>query len=92
MSLRGYKTSTLTFSTTNGEIITEIKFEGAAISAKHLTFDNGSYTSPTWIGSEGVVVLTFADTGKISAITVTTDFLQLVFKNQDFHLLKVLIM
>ena len=70
--LRGYKTSTLTFSTTNGEIITEIKFEGAAISAKHLTFDNGSYTSPTWIGSEGVVVLTFADTGKISAITVTT--------------------
>ena len=62
----------MTFSTTNGEIITEIKFEGAAISAKHLTFDNGSYTSPTWIGSEGVVVLTFADTGKISAITVTT--------------------
>ena len=72
VELRGYKTSTLTFSTTNGEIITEIKFEGTAISAKHLTFDNGSYTSPTWIGSEGVVVLTFADTGKISAITVTT--------------------
>ena len=72
VELRGYKTSTLTFSTTNREIITEIKFEGTAISAKHLTFDNGSYTSPTWIGSEGVVVLTFADTGKISAITVTT--------------------
>ena len=71
VELRGYKTSTLTFSTTNGEIITEIKFEGTAISAKHLTFDNGSYTSPTWIGSEGVVVLTFADTGKITTASAT---------------------
>lgn len=70
--IRGYATSTLTFSTTNGEVITGIRFEGKDITAKFLTFDSGVYTSPTWEGAAGEVVLTFAATGKISSITVTT--------------------
>lgn len=70
--IRGYATSTLTFSTTNGEVITGIRFEGKDITAKFLTFDSGVYTSPTWEGVASEVVLTFAATGKISSITVTT--------------------
>lgn len=70
--IRGYATSTLTFSTTNGEVITEIKFAGGAISATMLTFDTGTYDSPLWTGSANEVVLTFGGTAKINSITVTT--------------------
>lgn len=70
--LRCYKPSTLTFSTTNGEIITAITFEGKAIASTILTFDSGEYAQPTWTGSESQVVLTFAGTAKISSIVVTT--------------------
>lgn len=70
--IRGYKTSTLTFTTTNGEAITEIKFAGGAISATMLTFDSGTYDSPLWTGSASEVVLTFGGTAKINSITVTT--------------------
>lgn len=72
VELRGYKNSILTFTTTNGEVITSIDFEGAAISATALTFDSGTYKSPSWTGSASEVVLTFGATANISSITVTT--------------------
>lgn len=72
IELRGYKSSTLTFTTTNGEVITGIVFEGAKIAASILTFDVGTYKSPSWEGSANEVILTFAGTANISSITVTT--------------------
>lgn len=72
IELRCYKTSTLTFTTTNGEVITDIMFEGAKIAATALTFDVGTYKSPSWVGSADKVILTFAGTANISSITVTT--------------------
>lgn len=72
IELRAYKSSTLTFSTTNGEVITNIEFAGAAISATILTFDSGTYESPSWTGSASEVILTLGGTANISSITVTT--------------------
>lgn len=72
VELRGYKTSMLTFTTTNGEAITEIKFVGAKIGTTLLTFDSGTYDGSAWTGSASEVVLTFGGTANISSIVVTT--------------------
>ena len=72
IDLRCYSGSYLTFSTTDDEVIVKIEFTGAAIATANLSFDYGTYTSPTWTGSAKELRMTFKATSQFKTMVITT--------------------
>jgi hypothetical protein len=66
--LRIYKSGTLTFTTSTGNI-KSIVLAGSAVGV--FKADSGTFSSGTWTGSATSVELTATGTGKINTITVT---------------------
>ena len=72
INLRGYKGSSFSITTTDGEVITGLTFQGSAITTSSMTPDYGTYVSPTWTGEAATLTLTFNSTVQMTGLVVTT--------------------
>lgn len=69
VDFRAYNKATLTITAPSGSTITSLTFDGSKIGV--FSFDNGTYTSPTWTGNANPVVITLTGTCNIKSLEVT---------------------